>query len=225
MFKTRDTKRSFVLRIDHQDSASIYEIQLLPVVDLGAQINPGYEPAEGESLSIRGNVVSPGFFETIGTPIVHGRGFEVRDEEDSQPVIIVNQTFARCFWPGEDPLGKRVATRGSWRQVVGVARDAKVTSLADEAQPYIYLSLNQHVMLWASLIVRTRSSNPMTMAEPIMKEIRAIDGNLLLVCTPMAEQVQMSQFGDVLGTVGSTSFALLGGSLWGDVLLGPAADP
>jgi predicted permease len=199
-----------VERLPGVQSASLaYHPPLIQLDSYNLSID-GYEPAEGESLSIRGNVVSPGFFETIGTPIVHGRGFEDRDQEDSQPVIIVNQTFARRFWPGEDPLGKRIETRGSWRQVVGVARDAKVTSLADEAQPYVYLSLNQHVMLWASLIVRTRSSNPMTMAEPVMKEIRAIDGNLPLVCTPMAEQVQMSQFGDVLGTVVSTTFALLG---------------
>jgi predicted permease len=190
-------------------SASLaYNPPLVSYDSFGIEVD-GYEPAEGETLSCRGNVVGPGFFETLGIPIERGRGIEQQDQAESQPVIVVNETFARRFWPGEDAVGKRVKTRDQWREVIGVARDAKYLSLAEEPRPYLYLALNQHTLLWTTIIVRSHGT-PQALAEPVAQAIRALDPDLPVVTRTMAEQVQLSQYNDVLGTVVSAAFALLG---------------
>ncbi|MCP4661852.1 MAG: ABC transporter permease [bacterium] len=192
-----------------QAASLAYHPPLIQYDSYGVSVE-GYEPTEGESLNFRGNVVSPGFFETLGIPIVHGRGIEKSDREDTQPIIVVNETFARRFWPDEDPLGRRVRTRDHWRRVVGVAKDAKVASLADEAQPYLYLALNQHTVLWSSLIVRTQGSNPLAMAESVTREIRTLDPNLAVVVKTLADQVKLSQYNHIFAAAISAAFALLG---------------
>jgi predicted permease len=101
----------------------------------------GYQPARGEDMEFDFNVVGPGYFRTMEIPLLRGRDFTDADRPGAPGVLIVNESFARRFWPGEDPLGKRVSIRGDegpFLEVVGVARDGKYRSLAESGLPYVY---------------------------------------------------------------------------------------
>ena len=117
----------------------------------------GHQRAPGEDMEFGFNVVGPHYFETIGLPLVRGRGFTDADRQGAPGVVVVNESFARRFWPNQDPLGKRVSTSGPTGQrleVVGVARDAKYSSLADAPKPYIYLPALQQDGWSVVLLVR-----------------------------------------------------------------------
>jgi macrolide transport system ATP-binding/permease protein len=102
--------------------------------------------------------ISPGYFQAMGTRLVQGRDFTEQDDENAQPVVIVNETFARRFWPGQDPLGKRFS-QGSPQapllQVVGVVQDGKYAGLNEAPQPYFCRPLWQAYSGSTTIIVRT----------------------------------------------------------------------
>src|SRR5260370_9527601 len=72
-------------------------------------------------------------------PVVHGRDFDERDQEDARGVVIINETMARRYWPGGDALGRRLKLTKDWLVIVGIAKDVKNRSLPEAAQPFLYL--------------------------------------------------------------------------------------
>lgn len=90
------------------------------------------------------------YFATLGLPILQGRGIEERDREGSELVVVVNQTFARLFWPGGNPVGRRINrlessdSRSPWRTVVGVVADARYRDLTT-VRPSIYVPYGQGI--------------------------------------------------------------------------------
>jgi len=112
---------------------------------------PGHEPAAGtEAPRFRYNTVTPGYFNTMGTPLLRGRDFSESDAAGAPGVAIVNETMARQFWPNGDAVGQSFEIPGTGDQasarrlqVVGVARDAKYMSLTESPMPYFYLPLLQ----------------------------------------------------------------------------------
>jgi predicted permease len=160
------------------DSVSIAEL-----IDLGiggqrrAILAEGYALQANENQEVNFNRVGPGFFETMRMPIVRGRSFSGADREGAPAVVIVNESFARRYWPGEDPLGKRASVSGAdgpWMSVIGIARDAKYRSLADDALPFYYLPLYQHHQQSATFLLRTRG-RPAALEAAAKAEIAAID--------------------------------------------------
>lgn len=92
------------------------------------------------------DVATPGFFEAAGIPLVSGRLFDERDREASTDVLLVNETMAKRFWPGESPLGKRIQIRdpqGPWVEIVGVVGDVKHQGLGSDPRPAMYQPLGQ----------------------------------------------------------------------------------
>lgn len=113
---------------------------------------------EGEFL-VPYSVVSDGYFRTLGMPL-RGRDFAVIDGPASPPVVIVNDTLARRYWPGEDAIGKRLRLPGAGtevrtHEVVGVVPDGKYVSLTEAQHPYMYLPLAQNHRARVALHVRT----------------------------------------------------------------------
>jgi predicted permease len=107
----------------------------------------GYTRREGEDMEVPYNAVSPGYLDTVGVRVTRGRDFTADDREGGEPVIIVSEGFAAKYFPGQDPLTRRVSTGGTqapWARVVGVVSDTKYMSLADEARPIIFLPFAQH---------------------------------------------------------------------------------
>lgn len=124
--------------------------------------------------------VSLDYFRTMETRLLQGRDFTAQDEDQSPPVAIVNEAFARRFWPGENPLGKRFNfTDGKWIEIVGIARDGKYSSLAEPPTPFVYLPLAQNYQSKVTLIARG-AGDPNLMTAAIRREIHGLDRNLTL---------------------------------------------
>jgi predicted permease len=139
----------------------------------------GYAPRQGEDMEFHDTKVGPGYFETMRVPLVAGRGFTEADRAGGPGVIIVNQAFARRFWPGQEALGKRVsvtAQEGPWLEVIGVARDGKYVTLGEEPTPFFYLPLRQHPSARVTLVARTADSPERVAA--VRGEIHALDPDL-----------------------------------------------
>ncbi|HZS48898.1 MAG TPA: ABC transporter permease [Blastocatellia bacterium] len=120
------------------------------------------------------------YFETMEIPIVAGRDFTAQDKEGSPPVAIVNETFARRFWPGQSALGKRLrlgSPTGRLIEVVGIAKDGKYWSLGEAPQLFVYAPLEQRYDSTGSLIVRT-NAEPQAMIGAIRHEVQQLDPNL-----------------------------------------------
>ncbi len=103
----------------------------------------GFVPRPGENMKVFRNVVSPGYLGLMKIPLVEGRDFTEHDDESSEPVMIVNQTFARRYFAGANPVGRRVHGWGKWFMVVGEARDSKYHYLGETAVPYFYVPFRQ----------------------------------------------------------------------------------
>ena len=100
----------------------------------------GYQPATGEDLEFHYNEVGPGYLATLRLSLAAGREFEERDRVGAPPVLLVNEAFARRFWPGESALGKRVSFgMTGFAEVVGVVRNARLRSITEEATPYLFI--------------------------------------------------------------------------------------
>ncbi|HSF18088.1 MAG TPA: ABC transporter permease [Vicinamibacteria bacterium] len=103
--------------------------------------------------------VSPGYFRTLGIPILAGRGFDESDRDDTAPVVVINQTLAERTFVGESPIGREITIGTSDRAtVVGVAGDARQWALTDPVRPEIYFPYNQNPSDWwhqTTLVVRS----------------------------------------------------------------------
>jgi macrolide transport system ATP-binding/permease protein len=122
--------------------------------------------------------ISLDYFRTMETRLLQGRDFTAQDDAPSPPVAIVNEAFARRFWPGENPIGKRFNfTTGKWIEIVGIAQDGKYSSLAETSQPFVYLPLAQNYASAVTLIARG-TGDPNLLLAAIRKEIHGMDENL-----------------------------------------------
>jgi predicted permease len=143
------------------------------------------------------NDVDPPYFETLRIPILRGRAFTDADGETSPLVAIVNETMARHFWPGEEPIGKRfslTSDAGPFVEIVGVARDGKYRILAEDPQPYFYLPLRQHFTAQRTLQIRS-SGPPESLAPIVQHAIQALDAD-----DPIEEiQTMKESLGGTLG--------------------------
>jgi predicted permease len=138
---------------------------------------PGVDIGKGEAPPFAGyNVVTPQYFETLGTKLLEGREFNANDLEDHQRVAIVNQEMAEKFWPKQSALGhefKMVSDRAHSMRVVGVAEDSRTNGLIGPVGPYFYVPLAQQYSSLATLQVRTLGA-PDALTEPVREQITSI---------------------------------------------------
>jgi predicted permease len=137
----------------------------------------GYQPPPEEQPAAQYNEVGPGYFGTMGIPLVSGREFTRADDEQAAPVAIVNETMAAKYWRGRSPLGERVQVKGRWMLVVGVAKDSKYQSVRETPKPFFYVPRRQNFSVGAGLYIRTRLTAE-TMAAALARDVRALDANL-----------------------------------------------
>jgi putative ABC transport system permease protein len=139
----------------------------------------GYAPPSGTpGAVINFNWVGPDYFRTLGIPIVRGREF---GPEDTGPpsAVIVNETAARRFWPGQEPVGQRVGwgPRGPYAQVVGVARDARYVSLGEAPLPYLYGFAGQNYQASVSVLAHT-TADPAPLVAALEAAVHVLDKDL-----------------------------------------------
>ena len=134
----------------------------------------GQDSADPEKWpQVDAGVASPGYFETMRIGVVKGRTFAETDTPETPKVAIVNETLAARFWPGEEPLGKRVSMRFSGKkeqyQIIGVVKDGKYRTLGESNRPYLYTTMTQRYDGDPTLIARVRGD-----AAGVLASIRQI---------------------------------------------------
>jgi predicted permease len=144
----------------------------------GKPVAKGDEPSEGVGA------VMPGYFETMRIPLLSGRTFTERDGFKSTPVIIINQAFAKKYFPGENPIGKHVRSElgdgvveHPMREVVGVVGDTKHQGLTGEAAPMYYLPYAQAVVTNPYLVMRS-NMDPGKLEEAVRKTVAQMDADV-----------------------------------------------
>jgi putative ABC transport system permease protein len=144
------------------------------------------------------NEVSPGFFATYGTPIVAGRDFSAQDTLASPLVVIVNETFAKKYFTGASPIGRRVRNDPSpgenppWREIIGVARDAVYESPRQTIPPTMYQSWAQERKPGPSvtIAVRAASGSPALLTRGVADALSRVDGDVTLTFKPYSDTVR-----------------------------------
>ena len=161
-------------------------------------------PPLSERLGAYRHLVSPGYFRTLGIPIRTGRDFDQRDNARVPHVAIINETFARRFFPGEDPIGRTLITGMVQRpsQVVGVVADVRSNGLNVPPEADYFLPVLQRPENSTNIVVRTNVS-PAAMAPLVREALRALDPDLPLLrpqalSTRIAQQVADRKLGLVL---------------------------
>jgi predicted permease len=126
----------------------------------------------------------PGYCETMGMTLLKGRWLTERDQAANAPqVVIVNESFAKLFWPGQDPVGKRIRYASSqptpWMQVAGVARDTRHYGLDEEARPGVFMpfTMNPHSSL--TMVLRS-AADGRGLIGPVRETIRQVDPGLAM---------------------------------------------
>ena len=142
-----------------------------------ALVVPGQDAPPDQPPTAEYNEISPGYFATLGIPLVSGREFSVNDDDRAPHVVIVDDTFARRYWPGQTPVGQRLQVNGEWMQIVGVARTANYHNLAETPAPFFYVPLRQKFSTVVGLHVRT-ASTPAALASALVREVHALDANV-----------------------------------------------
>ncbi len=183
------------------------------------------KPRKGEELSVDRSRARPGYFSTMGIPLVAGRDFAETDRPGMPQVAVVNQTAARQYWPGQDPLGKRLrfGEDGEWMTVVGVVRDGKYRTLGESPRPFLYPNSLQQYSSFMTLVAAT-DGNEKALEERIRRELDAIDPNLpIFDRATMSEHLSVMLFPARLGAGLLAVFGLLGLLLAGIGLYGVVA--
>jgi len=128
------------------------------------------------------NTVDTHYFQTTGTSILRGRGFEDTDQEGAPLVAVVNQAFVDKFFPNQDPIGKRFRCWGeTWiLEIVGVSRTAKINTLGEDPTAAFYLPMKQHYASGGTLHVRT-AGDPMAALPAVRSAVQELDRQLPLV--------------------------------------------
>jgi predicted permease len=146
---------------------------------------PGEAAAGVQSRDAHFNAVTPDYFETVGIPIIRGRGFTEVERRAGAAVVVVSETTARNLWPNQDPLGKLLQTEpnAAFAQVIGVARDSQNVYPAEIDPLFLYLPLELRRVDprrgAGSILVRTDRA-PAEMAPLLRAKARALDPNVLV---------------------------------------------
>jgi predicted permease len=169
----------------------------------------GYLPDPSENLNIDRNIIAPGYFRLLGIPLVEGRDFTAQDQEKTELVMIVNQTFARRYFGNGEAVGRKVHGWGQWFTVVGVAGDSKYHRPNENTEPFIYVPFRQiyRADMAIALYVKAAGSTNQTVAT-MRREVRALDPELdLFDPMQLRDFIQASLFPQKMG---ASLLALLG---------------
>jgi putative ABC transport system permease protein len=182
------------------------------------------EPDEpGRQHSAQDRAVTPGFFRALAIPLLRGREFGPADHATGPPVAMINESFARRYFPGEDPLGKRFRPSragGVWREIVGVAGDTRQFGLDQRAEPEFYLPHAQDPWPWLSVVVRT-ASDPLPFLPAVERAVWSVDPDLPLATVRTLEQMaddgiaQRRLLAALLGAFAATAYVLAAIGLYG----------
>jgi predicted permease len=149
--------------------------------DMGFTIEGRPVPAPDQMQSVWYQTVSPSLLETLGTPVVMGRGIQATDDASAPPVVVVNETFARRYFPGESAVGKRLnfdnPAEPIWWEIVGVAHDAKHFGVRDEVRAALYAPFPQFPARTHFYVIRSTREEASLTAD-VRRTIASVDEGL-----------------------------------------------
>jgi putative ABC transport system permease protein len=124
------------------------------------------------------NVISPGYLQVLGIPLLSGRDFDRRDRPESTKVTIITQSVAQRHWHNEDPVGRRISLDNgkTWTQIIGVIGDVHEHGLDQPANDLIYLPFAQYPQNGPALMARTQG-DPMAVARTVVQRLYEVDPN------------------------------------------------
>ena len=167
------------------------------------------EPPPSQVIDAEYRVVSPGYFTTMGIPLVRGSGFTEHHTAEVPAVTIINETMARQFWPGEDPIGQRInlgnPARSPWRTIIGIVKDIRNEGLDREPYPQMYAPYAQFPRRSMTLVARAASA-PLGLVPSIRRELTGVDQdqplyNVRTMEQVMAESIARRRFNMLLITI------------------------
>ena len=146
----------------------------------------------GQSVDAEYRVITPAYFSTMGIPLVKGESFTERHTADVPGAMIVNETFARRYFPGEDAIGKRInlgdPKSDPWRTIIGIVKDVRHEGLDTDPYPQMYSPLAQFPRRAMTMVART-SDDPLSLVPAIRSELSALDRDQPLYNVRTMEQV------------------------------------
>ena len=154
--------------------------------DRVAFVPDGFElPRDRENVSSTMDTVDEGYFDTLGIPIMRGRAFLPSDTADAPRVAIVNEQFAKHYWPGADVVGKHIrldSRTGTTVEIVGVAQTIKYQDSSERLRDFVYMPLAQHPIARMVLLLRS-SGDPLPLLTPLKDVVRTLDANMPMLET------------------------------------------
>ena len=200
----------------------------LPLSPAQSSVNvvpEGYQFPKGREKELEfGAAVDAGYFSTMNVEIQRGRAFTGDDRASSRRVAIVNQQFAKTYWPGQDPIGKRIrldSAESPAVEIVGIAKTGHYLFVNEAPAPYVYLPYAQNPRSQMTLIVQS-AGDPASLAAPLRDVVRSIDPNLpVFNLRPVAKLYESRATGtwlqlfQMVGTMGFIGLALATTGLYG----------
>jgi putative ABC transport system permease protein len=193
-----------------QSAAGVSALPMYPVgIDfaLPFTVDGKAPPANGEEPRADIRMATPGYFETMKIALLKGRVIDDRDRAGMPGAMVINETMARRYFPGEDPIGKVVRNPHGRAEVVGIVGDVKHYGLDSEPRAEVFMPFYQQPLNGMSMIVRT-ASDPKPFVDSIRRVVLAIDAEQPIFDTStMADVVSRSVFLPRISTVLLTAFA------------------
>src|SRR6266852_6316024 len=180
-------------------------------------------PRDRENFTSTMDTVDEGYFETMGIPILHGRGFRASDTPDAPRVAVVNAQFARHYWPTADAVGQHIrleSRTGTLVEIVGVAQTIRYQNTF-EPMDFVYMPLAQHPVARMTLMLRS-GGDPLPLLQSVKDVLRTLDPNLPMLHTMSYEDYYLNQAVrgpriamDLVGSMGVVGLLLAIAGLYG----------
>jgi predicted permease len=174
----------------------------------------GYAPAPNEQMMIHRATVPPGYFELLGIRMLEGRDFTESDSEGAPRVIVVNETFAKRFFDGGNPIGRKVRYKGHPATVVGLVKDSKYHTPIEGATPFFYIPFRQWFAPGLNFAVFIKTvGDPLRMTPVLRREALALNQDAVFSTRLLSEATTASLFAQrveasLLGVVGGIAVLL-----------------
>jgi putative ABC transport system permease protein len=165
------------------------------------------DPPPGEWSDVVYRTIGPGYFSTMGIPLVRGRDFNDQDTLDTELGVLISEKTANHYWPNQDPLGKRIrpglsSSGNPWRTVIGVVKDVRQNDFIAEPKMQMYFTFRQVKSLVANALVVRTNVDPLSLANSARSAIWSVDKD-----QPVANIDSMEHI--VAGAVARQRFSML----------------
>jgi predicted permease len=152
-------------------------------------------PADRDNFSSMMDTIDEGYFQTMGISILHGRGLLASDTAEAPRVAVVNEQFAKHYWPGADAVGKHIrleTSDGTPVEIVGVAQTIKYQTTSEKPVDFLYMPLAQHPIARMTLMLRS-TGDPLQLVNPVKDVVRTLNPNLPMLETRAYEEFYLNK--------------------------------